>query len=409
MKIILFLLLASTLAFCQTITGSSGDYNVVIEKNYEVESGGTLNIENAQGDISITSAVGNQVVIREELAADVITREELNEIVQQEMAAYGRRNDVITLAANSHHPGIERDFIITVPEKFNLQVHTGNGDVSVSRVNGQIQIESAGGDVQLADISGSTQVTTAGGDLEFTTISGSLRASTAGGDVSLKNIFGESSINTSGGDIELINSKNRITINTSGGDITLRKISGDLDAQTMGGDVTLTDAEGKRIHLNSMGGDIVVNNCSGQTDASTQGGDISAEHITGELSARTMGGGIEITDLQAGATAVSMGGDISIEMTLKDMKKPHKIQAETTGGDLNITLPARLPATINAEVRLNRRSGNRNDIFSDFPLTKMSPDETGDRIIRSKGEINGGGDPIDLKTNGGSIYIKKGL
>ena len=102
-----------------------------------------------------------------------------------------------------------------------------------------------------------------------------------------------------------------------------------------------------------------------------------------------------------------MGGDINIDMTLQDFGKPHAVHAETTGGDIRIQIPALLPATITAEVRLSRRSNCRNDIFSDFPLTKSAPDETGDRILRSKGEINGGGDLIDLKANGGSIYIKK--
>jgi len=105
-----------------------------------------------------------------------------------------------------------------------------------------------------------------------------------------------------------------------------------------------------------------------------------------------------------------MGGDISVVMTLQDFRIPHSLTAETSGGEIRVTLPAKLPATLEAEIRLQRRASQdeRNDIYSDFPLTKLPPDESSGRILRSTGEINGGGDRIYLKTTEGDITITKG-
>jgi hypothetical protein len=106
---------------------------------------------------------------------------------------------------------------------------------------------------------------------------------------------------------------------------------------------------------------------------------------------------------------MTSGGDVNVEITLKDFNKPHTIELNTSGGDITLVLPEKIPATIQAEIFLSgmREHMERYDIYSDFPLTKASPDETNGHIIRSNGQINGGGDPVNLKTHNGNIYIKK--
>ncbi len=405
-KFLLLLLTTAALAMGQTVTGSSGDYRVALDKRFAASPGGTLTVDNMNGDITVQGG-GDQVIIHADLHAEVFTQEELDRIVNAEKEAFQQQAGGIVITAGATPSNVVRHLTVTVPEKFNLHLKARRGDIQVERVSGQIQLHSAGGDVGLQEIGGAVEVHTAGGDLTFDGVHGSLRASTAGGDVDLKNIFSESVINTAGGDIELLNAKNKIELSTAGGDLLLQKINGSLKAQTMGGDITLTDVQGESVQISTMGGDIDVEDCRSALQISTHGGDIEADRLLAEANMRTLGGEIQVTDLQAAATAVSMGGDISIEMTLEDFSKPHALHAETTGGDIQVILPALLPARILAEVRLSRRSGSRNDIYSDFPLTKSSQDETGRKIIRSTGEINGGGDVIELKADGGDVTIQK--
>jgi hypothetical protein len=409
MKTALFLLLTVALALGQTITGSSGNFKAVFEKTYDVAKGGSLALVHVEGDVDIHSATANEVKILLTIESDVDTRVEMQEIVEHEITGISRKNDVITVSGVDHDGKVERDYHIVVPTQFDLKVQTENGDVQITGTDGRIDLESANGDIALKEVKGAINVNTAGGDLDFTNVSGALQAHSSGGDVTIKNISGESTIHTDGGDLDLSNSKSKMKMTTFGGDITLTRIAGSLDVETMGGDITLDNAEGEKIALHSMGGDISIINSRVPLIVATEGGDIDVNNATAETKVRTSGGSIVLADLQAGASAVTMGGDIDITMTLRDMKKPHAVQAETTGGDVTIELPSRLPATITAEVMIARRSGNRNDIYSDFPLTKEPSDETGDRILRSKGEINGGGDAIVLTSHGGSVYIKKGL
>jgi DUF4097 and DUF4098 domain-containing protein YvlB len=408
MKYVILILLSAAVLLGQTITGNSGDYKAVIEKKFDMTPGGMLKVNVAQGDVLIRGAKQSNITVVQTIHADVLTREEMQSIVEKAEEGYSRLNNELKITGPELPEGAECEYEITLPDKFNARVNTAGGDLDVANLDGQQELNTSGGNVTLANLSGTIDIRTAGGDLNFSTISGELRAASSGGNVELKDIYSRTDIRTDGGDIELHRSKNRINLSTSGGDIELRDISGSLSASTMGGSIELTGAEGEQIVLKTMGGDVEIHDVRASVDASTSGGDVQAAVITAPIVVRTMGGGLELTDLQASVVAENTGGDIDIVMTLKDFKQKHDVRAKTTGGDISLTIPAALPATITAEIMLPNRASGRNDIYSDFPLTKSPPSETGERILRSKGEINGGGDAIDLRTNGGNIYIKKG-
>lgn len=113
--------------------------------------------------------------------------------------------------------------------------------------------------------------------------------------------------------------------------------------------------------------------------------------------------------MRAGVDAQATGGDVDAEITLEDFSKEHAMDLKSTGGTIRLTLPEKLPATIEAQIRTSRHDyqTERYDIYSDFPLTKSEPEKIGDVVIKSTGDINGGGDPIRLETTSGDIYIKK--
>ena len=59
---------------------------------------------------------------------------------------------------------------------------------------------------------------------------------------------------------------------------------------------------------------------------------------------------------------------------------------------------------VSAGLKISWRADRDYQIYSDFPLSIEG--EGSDRIT-AKGEINGGGDIIDIRTTNGDIYIKK--
>ena len=124
------------------------------------------------------------------------------------------------------------------------------------------------------------------------------------------------------------------------------------------------------------------------------------------IEVKTSGGDIELKDIQGFIEAATSGGDVEAEMTLKDFSKDHHVELKSSGGDLTLWIPEKLPATIRAEIKLSRSSWGSKDynIYSDFPLQKEK--ENGD-YIRCQGKINGGGDLINLQTSNGNIRINK--
>ena len=100
-------------------------------------------------------------------------------------------------------------------------------------------------------------------------------------------------------------------------------------------------------------------------------------------------------------------------MTLKDFTKDHHVTLKSSGGNIKLYIPAKLPATIDATLKISGFSMNDYNISSDFPLTTERDKESKDRrskrveLIHSQGKINGGGDLIKLETSNGNIEIIK--
>ncbi|MBN2413565.1 DUF4097 family beta strand repeat protein [candidate division KSB1 bacterium] len=408
--------LGITLLFCvfnfataQEIVKDGNNFTTVIEKSYNVSQGGTLEIVNITGDIEVSSWDKNVVEIREEIIMDVYTEEEAEQHVARRNNGYSQNGNVISIRGLNGSESAESNFYIQVPKKYNLDIQTRGGDISVENLNGNVKTATSGGDIEMMHLNGVLELTTMGGDMLFNDISGRLNARTSGGDIELYYIYCEANVNTSGGDIDLSNATQRISLSTSGGDVDAADVEGDLSVNTSGGDIAVANCSGSKISLQTSGGDIEIKNIKGEISASSSGGDISGEQFYARVNVRTSGGDIFLNDVKAAVMANTSGGDIDTEITLKDFSVPHQIDLQTTGGDIDLTLPAKIPATIKAEIRLNNGgfSFRRYDIYSDFPLVKSKPSESGEKILSSHGDINGGGDLINLKTNGGNINIHK--
>lgn len=406
---VVLLLLAGAPLGAQELAGKAGAWTATVEKEYPSSPGGNLVMRIQSGRVTASAGTADRIRVTETIAMKVITREEAAAIVARLSAAYRQEGETLTISGEESERSVRHDYRIELPQKFNLDIRCAGGDLELHGIDGRHELETAGGDITLVAISGVTQARTAGGDLLLENISGRFDIQTSGGDITAQRLYAEGQLNTSGGDIRLEKSSQRLDVSTRGGDIELRDIGGAISASTSGGDITLDHFSGSDGSLNTMGGDLKVNQASGRLNITTSGGDITCTVITQPLQARTMGGDIEVADLRAAANLNSSGGDITAQVTLTDFTVPHSLNAESLGGDIQIELPANLPAVIEAELHItgSRETRRRSDIYSDFPLSKPRPDETNERVLRSKGEINGGGDRIYLKTTNGDITIKK--
>ncbi|KAA3619673.1 MAG: hypothetical protein DWQ05_02815 [Calditrichaeota bacterium] len=401
---ILFISLASG----QEITQQDGSFRAKIRNQFDVKFDGQLNIRVSNGRFNISGWEKQEVRIEETLRMDVYTQEEARRILERSKANYEQDGPNIIVQRRGGGHGVFRSFTIKVPNRYNIKLKTSSGEIEVSDVEGKSDINTTGGDIRISRCNGIIDARTSGGDVELTSIRASVEINTAGGNIELNGIDGEIEAATSGGYIELNNTTQQARIRTSGGDLLIKNAKGEINGRTSGGSIRAENCE-KDLKIRTSGGNISLTNTAGQVQGYTSGGDIDGKKLFGECDLSTSGGEIELKDVRAPVLAKTMGGNIDVEMTLRDFSKPHFIDLNTASGDIILSIPEKLPATIRAEIRLdrNRRTWKRHDIFSDFPLTKSTTKVNQRAALVSEGEINGGGDTIFLSTSNGDISIKK--
>lgn len=177
-------------------------------------------------------------------------------------------------------------------------------------------------------------------------------------------------IHTSGGSLDVRHLNATVRGTTSGGSITIRDVRGSINAYTSGGRIDAAELHGP-VQLRTSGGRIEVSDSVGDLDLRTSGGGIYLEHIDGKVQAVTSGGAVEAQILSnRGVSLVTAGGSIALQLPAN---APGSIDAHTSGGRVESTIP--LSVT---------------EIASSNEL---------------HGTLNGGGEPIFLRTSGGSIHI----
>jgi Putative adhesin len=181
-------------------------------------------------------------------------------------------------------------------------------------------------------------------------------------------------VRTSGGDLNIKDFNGQTQGRTSGGNVWISAIRGDIDVRTSGGNVTATQLVGE-VHATTSGGNIQIDKVQGNVNAQTSGGDVRLSHIDGPLHARTSGGDVDVD-----VTGANRGVDL-----------------RTSGGDVIVTVQKEFAADVDL-----RTSGG--DVDCELPVRSSGERDRHRRTLR--GETNGGGSPLSVRTSGGDIEIR---
>ncbi len=265
------------------------------------------------------------------------------------------------------------------------------------------------------------QLETMGGDLTIQGIEGEFSGETMGGEIELFDLKGEVDLTTMGGEIRVENSELDGRVKTMGGEISLRDVIGDLDASTMGGEVSYrnvkkrdTREDAKPVKISTMGGEIQVDDAPGGANVSTMGGEIRIRRARKYVKAKTMGGEIDIEEIDGGVKATTMGGDITVNMVGDPDKYDRDVVLSSMGGDIVLTVPENLSMDFDIKLTLTKRAGDDYKIISDFPIDIEKSDNwdysegSARRYIYATGKVKGGKNKIRIDTINGDIIIKKG-
>ena len=182
-----------------------------------------------------------------------------------------------------------------------------------------------------------------------------------------------------------------------------------LDFRT-GGSATINDVDGT-VKASTLGGSLTVKNVTGSLSASSKGGALTIGNVGGDLEARSVGGAATIGQVSGRVVSTSEGGSVWIKEAGNGM------DATANGGSVTAYFP-KTPSsdckmTANAgtiELRLGESVAVTIDaawtsggIVSDFKIASKE----GKKSNSLKGDINGGGPLVTLRTTAGSIHINK--
>lgn len=267
---ILSLLLTSALVF--------GSVEKTEKKTFTVKAGGQLEIETERGSISINTHTSETVNVEilfkaktndEELAeklfnAFIIDYDHNGSDLSIKAKYKGNKSWLTNLFGGSKWNKLNVRFVITVPEKYNVDLNTSGGGISVG------------------DLEGLVNAKTSGGGLTFGNIIGNINGKTSGGGITVGECSGNIDINTSGGGIKIDKCEGKVDAHTSGGGITVHEVYGAIDASTSGGSVfaSILEQPKEDCSLSTSGGGITVKlakNTNVYLDAKTSGGSVHSD------------------------------------------------------------------------------------------------------------------------------------
>jgi DUF4097 and DUF4098 domain-containing protein YvlB len=288
-----------------------------VKETFKVDEGGTLTVDSELGSIDVSTQKGKMVcieVIRRVAVGSAKDAEAILDNLRIEFSQDGKDVVVITRIKDDSWDFLKRTkrklklrFIVTVPPKYNVDLRTSGGNISVADLEGEVDGETSGGSLEFGNILGPVNGRTSGGGIGLRGCSQDVYLKTSGGGIEIGEVGGEVEARTSGGSIRIKKAKGRVFARTSGGSIDVGEATGALDAETSGGSITARiSAQPQGVcRLETSGGSVNVylaEDIKADLDAKTSGGRISTEFpvtIEGELRkdrlrARINGGGPEL-------------------------------------------------------------------------------------------------------------------
>lgn len=213
-------------------------------------------------------------------------------------------------------------------------------------------------------------------------VAGDFLATSGGGTYQIGKVSGTVKILTHSGEIHVASAGAGADLKTYGGDIEIGPVNGDLRAQTLAGDV----------RAGAVAGSITIE---------TSGGDIRVERVGGSAGARTGGGDIVLPSVRGGIEAHTGGGDVRVGILSREIKGGVTIR--DSGGDVTLTLPADFRGEVDLEV--HDFDPDETLIRSEFPEIAVTRQHG---TQRAAGNLNGGGPKVLVRTQSGSIRLRKG-
>jgi len=215
---------------------------LMLDRRFDVRAGALLTVDVSDGDVEVRSAEAGSASVKVYVDARdpewgrwVFDRMQFDVSSEGDGVAVRAGNAQIRDYEWNDHRGIGIKVEITIPERFDVDIRTGDGDVDIGRINGQIDVRTSDGDVVLGSLRGPRiSVETSDGDVVAESLeSDTVSIQTNDGDIDVAVKGATTRISTGDGDINLdLLAEGEVSLRTGDGDITIdagRSLKADLE------------------------------------------------------------------------------------------------------------------------------------------------------------------------------------
>ncbi len=264
------------------------------------------------------------------------------------------------------------------------------------------------------------EIETMGGGITIIDVEGRIEGETMGGELDLSNLKGRLDLTTMGGNIRLVDSEVDGKVATMGGKVLLENVVGDVDGSSMGGNVIYKNVQrsdgsstGKVVHITTMGGEIELDEAPHGAKLHTMGGDIELRSAAEFVEAETMGGDVVLHEVDGWVNATTMGGDVEVSIIGDPQASGKDIELVSMSGDIHLVVPRNFSMTVDVELAYTKRRTGVYSIQSDFELeTRQDTDWRYDhgsarRVIYGTGSFAGGKNKVTIRTVNGNVHLKQ--
>ncbi|HME88284.1 MAG TPA: DUF4097 family beta strand repeat-containing protein [Chthoniobacterales bacterium] len=215
-----------------------------INRQIDAVAGEKLIVDVDFGTIDVSAGADGKVTLEAHRKIDFGDESKEKEYLASAPITVSKEGNVVTIRSRGNKPEhwnfghceTDAKYTIRVPKRFDPELRTDGGTISVR------------------DIAGNLKAHTSGGRMTFTHLEGTLDGETSGGAIEAEDCRGPIDIKTSGGHIKVTDGKGSLNANTSGGGIEVHNFSGDADIRTTGGSLDLDKISGKIVGKTSGGG-----------------------------------------------------------------------------------------------------------------------------------------------------------
>jgi hypothetical protein len=195
-------------------------------KQFAVSGRPKVQVRLDDGDVQVITSDSNQVEFRVKFEGYTLNQNLILETKQEgnEVELTGRTKQGIGISIGVSFRRLHAE--VRMPKNADLQIHTGDGDIDVSEVNGEVQLQSGDGKIRVTRINGDVDLHSGDGSINADALKGRIKLHTGDGSIEASNLDGKCEATTGDGGIRLTGRFDGLDLRSGDGGVTARAESG---------------------------------------------------------------------------------------------------------------------------------------------------------------------------------------